>query len=352
MDYGYKQTTAGRELLAACLATGKGLEITRVAVGSGRVSEGTDLAGMTGLVQYVAEGALAENRHEENAWLLTVQYASNMTPGLGAFYLSEFIVEARHPISGETVTLLYGTLGDHIQSVCAYSETQAPEVRNYPVVLAISDEISVTISAVPGLVTYYDLARAVGEACGELNSVKQTVLLTIPASGWVEAEEPSADHKYICDAAAEGVTADLVPSGGAILGSFGIASRAGVVNGCETLEGCIRFFSQRVPEGDIQASVTLFGKGVGSAYALPPASSGTLGAVKIQEDSGLTVDSEGNLSIAKATGQEVSEAIEEVFGGESAPEDGPTQDDVPAGYEVASDQEVTETIQDIFDQGS
>jgi hypothetical protein len=168
MDYGFKPTKEGRELLAACLATGKGLEITRVAVGSGKVSEGTDLADMTDLVQYVAEGTIAERRHMDNAWYLTIQYASNYTPGLGAFYLAEFIVQARHPVSGESKTILYATLGDMIQPVSAYSESKAPDVRQYPVILAISDEINVTISAAAGLVTYADLANAVDDKVEEM----------------------------------------------------------------------------------------------------------------------------------------------------------------------------------------
>ena len=61
--------------------------------------------------------------------------------------------------------------------------------------------------------------------------------ITIPASGWVEAEEPSADHNYTCDVAAESVTADLIPSGGPKLGSCSVANKAEVVSGCETLEG-------------------------------------------------------------------------------------------------------------------
>ena len=87
--------------------------------------------------------------------------------------------------------------------------------------------------------------------------------LTIPASGWVEAEEPSADHNYICDVAAEGVTADLIPSGGPKLGSFGVANKAEVVPGCDTMEGAVRFYSKEIPEADISASIILLAQGQG-----------------------------------------------------------------------------------------
>ena len=63
MNYSFKVTTGGRELLAALLATGKELEITRVAIGSGKVAEDVNLADMTDLIQYVAEGTIAQRRH-------------------------------------------------------------------------------------------------------------------------------------------------------------------------------------------------------------------------------------------------------------------------------------------------
>ena len=87
--------------------------------------------------------------------------------------------------------------------------------------------------------------------------------ITIPASGWVEAEEPSADHNYTCDVAAEGVTADLIPSGGPKLGSCGVANKAEVASGCETLEGAVRFFSKKIPESDISAFIILLEQGQG-----------------------------------------------------------------------------------------
>lgn len=87
--------------------------------------------------------------------------------------------------------------------------------------------------------------------------------ITIPATGWVEAEEPSADHNYTCDVAAEGVTADLIPFGGPKLGSCGVANKAEVVSGCETLEGAVRFFSKKIPESDISAFIILLEQGQG-----------------------------------------------------------------------------------------
>ena len=67
-------------------------------------------------------------------------------------------------------------------------------------------------------------------------------------------------------------------------GYFDIANKAGVVSGCETYDGYVRFFSKRIPEANIQATVILFSKGGGSG--------GSVGAGQ-----GLKFDDEGNLAV-------------------------------------------------------
>lgn len=83
-------------------------------------------------------------------------------------------------------------------------------------------------------------------------------------------------------------------------------TKAGVLNGCETHDGFIRFFAQRIPEADIQATVTLFGKGGGSGetgsvsigQGLKRDASGAI-AVRIGE--GLDFDSANALTVRKET---------------------------------------------------
>ena len=65
MDYGYKITTHGRQLLAACLDIGKPLRLTRAAVGSGLIDGAEDLARTHALIHYVSEASIADRRHEE-----------------------------------------------------------------------------------------------------------------------------------------------------------------------------------------------------------------------------------------------------------------------------------------------
>lgn len=96
-----------------------------------------------------------------------------------------------------------------------------------------------------------------------------------------------------------------------------ISNKAGVLNGCETLNGIVRFFSQRIPEADIQAVVTLFGKGGGTGE-LVIATRDRLGCVKIGD--GVEVTKDGVISVhatvsedQMAATDDVSEMLAEIY---------------------------------------
>ena len=138
--------------------------------------------------------------------------------------------------------------------------------------------------------------------------------LTLAADGWKLArneddyENAGGMDYYQCiyDAELSDSTSELVPVGVVSPGSFYTTTKAGVLNGCETHDGFIRFFSQRIPEADIQATVTLFGKGGGSGetgsvsigQGLKRDASGAI-AVRIGE--GLDFDSANALTVRKET---------------------------------------------------
>lgn len=164
MEYGFKPTTNGRELLVACAALGKGLDITRVAVGSGVVPEDVDLADVHALYNYVTDGSVGDRTHENDRLYMTVQYANSMNKTLPAFTIAEFMVYAKHPRTGEETDLLYGTLGSYLQSVPAYNANLPVSVFTFPLVIILSDKVDVSISAPAGLVTYDELQEASGNA--------------------------------------------------------------------------------------------------------------------------------------------------------------------------------------------
>ena len=138
--------------------------------------------------------------------------------------------------------------------------------------------------------------------------------LTLAADEWKPArseddyENAGGMDYYQCiyDAELSDSTSELVPVGVVSPGSFYTTTKAGVLNGCETHDGFIRFFSQRIPKADIQATVTLFGKGGGSGetgsvsigQGLKRDASGAI-AVRIGE--GLDFDSANALTVRKET---------------------------------------------------
>lgn len=138
--------------------------------------------------------------------------------------------------------------------------------------------------------------------------------LTLAAAEWKPArseddyENAGGMDYYQCiyDAELSDSTSELVPVGVVSPGSFYTTTKAGVLNGCETHDGFIRFFAQRIPEADIQATVTLFGKGGGSGetgsvsigQGLKRDASGAI-AVRIGE--GLDFDSANALTVRKET---------------------------------------------------
>lgn len=163
MDYAYKITTHGRTVIAACMAMEKPLKITRVAFGSGRVDEDTNLADVHELLEYVSEGALAERRHENDRFYLTIQYANSEHKDVKTFLLSEFIVFVQDPESGEETDLLYGTLGDYRQPVPACNTAYPPSVFNFPLEIVLSSELTVQNSAPAGLATWDDLENSLNQ---------------------------------------------------------------------------------------------------------------------------------------------------------------------------------------------
>lgn len=125
--------------------------------------------------------------------------------------------------------------------------------------------------------------------------------------------------KYTYTAELPDSTSALIPSGAPLLGSFHIAEDAGVVNGCETGDGVVKFYSKEIPAADISTCIILFGKGGGGESDLTVATREQLGHVKI--GNGIEVTEDGTISAnAKvsedqiATSDDTSEMLKEIYG--------------------------------------
>lgn len=133
--------------------------------------------------------------------------------------------------------------------------------------------------------------------------------LTLSADGWKPSRysDGMEYYQYIYDAELADCTSELVPTGAASVGSLYATNKAGVLNGCETHDGFVRFFAQRIPEADIQATVTLFGKGGGSGGSTGDVSIGqglmrdAGGKIAVRIGEGLDFDSANALTVRKET---------------------------------------------------
>lgn len=167
MDQAFKPTTNGRNAIIACMALGKPPDICRVAFGSGKIAEDVNLADQHELLEYIGDGTVASRRHKDDHFYFTIQYVNGEHPDVETFYLSEFIVYIRDPVTGEETDLLYGTLGDYRLPIPQYHEGLSPSVFDLPLVLVLSDDVTVQVSAPPGLVTYEDLRDALKQELDE-----------------------------------------------------------------------------------------------------------------------------------------------------------------------------------------
>ena len=246
MDMGFKPTTHGRNVLIACMDSGNTLELTRVAVGKGLIPEGRDLADQHELVDYVADGAIGDRRHENNRMMLSVQYSSKNHPTVPVFYLREFMVYAKNPDTGEETDLLYGTLGDYAQPVPPYVQGMSPAVFNLPLTIILSDEIEVHISAPAGLVTYAELTEL----------VRQTDI-TIPNTGWARDANAQAAYSFYRDVSLDSVSSRMIPFLTICPESDEVVRNCEFAPRVQTIVNAIRVYAKRIPEEAIKASLLL-----------------------------------------------------------------------------------------------
>ena len=322
MDYGYKPTTTGRTILAACLATQTPLTLTRVAIGCGSVPEGTNLADVHEPISYVADGTIGAIEHKDDRLYLTVQYENNSNPDVGKFDLSEFVVYAIHPETGEEADLLYATLGKYKQPVVAYNANLPPSVWKFPLVLVLSDEVEVAIDGTLGLATHGDLMEAFAQSGG----IKKKIEFSISVDSWIEDPEKINGYGFFYDLSNVSITKNHVPR--VIFAEESVESTvmAGICATASSFDGYVRIKAVARPEVDIYATCYL---------ELIASSSIVFGSTMIT----------GNYEIS--SDEEVQSAIDEIFDGETM--ESPDSNVSPAG-EIATDEEVKEVIETIFGQ--
>lgn len=337
--YGGTITVAGRDLITTLIA-GQTIELTRIVVGSGSMPEGVEPIDMTDLVAPVAEATSTTPTVENNVLSLVVEYRNDLNGGLEeGFWLREFGIYARTEES-EEILLYYATLGDSPQPVSAFDGSRV-DIRRYPVTIALALDANVEVSYNPGaFLTAEDaqelisamisqqLGATIEQAIANHDSDPNahaalmakmqamiaaagasisTAVLAIPTAGWVENE--SEKYPYRNDVECETAEETQFPNVIIDEESEDVAFACGLRMAAETMDGYVRFYARSVPTEDITCTVNLIRQGgsvdVSSSYVLPAATATTLGGVKVQSGSGLTVDANGNLAIDAASSEEI-----------------------------------------------
>lgn len=272
MEYRYKPTTHGLAAMAAYMALEKPFHLTRVAFGSGKVDKDTNLADVHELLEYVSDGAVADRSHRDNRFHLTIQYANSEHKEVKTFLLTEFIVYVEDPVSGGETDLLYGTMGDYRQPVPAYNPAFPPSVFNFPLVVVLSDEINVIVSAPAGLVTH-------GELLELLNGIGTDRLdVTIPDSGWVPDTDTGGEYALHVDIANMKITEKMIPELSVLPGSMDTAITCELCPSVRALDGMLRLYANAMPAAPIDASLIL----LDTAWQTNGTISGS--AVRVRED--------------------------------------------------------------------
>lgn len=133
--------------------------------------------------------------------------------------------------------------------------------------------------------------------------------ISIPATGWNEMT--GAAYPYYINIPVEETTAEMIPMMTILPNSAGAAADCGICPACETFAGAVQVYTKTVPDTAIAASLTLFTPkgGGGGGGSVPIATESTVGVVKIGD--GLSVDSEGLLSVNKETVMTADDLVDE-----------------------------------------
>lgn len=302
MGYFYTLTKAGFALQAKLFAEGGNLAITRVAVGSGILSEDADPTLLTNLVQARAKATSTAPIRHDCVVDFEIEYRSDLNPGLAdAFLINEFGVFALGA-DGTEALILYGDLSK-------YPETAVPQmyggcVRRYPVHLEIGPKAGAYLDYPAGAwATHQDLAKMVREF-----AVRQLDIAITPA-GWIS--DVLGRYNVRLDVAVAGVTAKLIPCLTISVEGEEEAASCGLCPVVETLDGTVRLRAVTPPGGEFSASLTLLRDSSGIVLGVPESSGSvtlpiateiTPGAVK--PGPGLLLGPDGTLSVDMATDEE------------------------------------------------
>ena len=281
----------GVSLIAKVLAGRCKMHYTRVAVGKGAIPEDSNPKTMTEPAGYVMDAKISDiGTPIDGECQVTVQI--NSADVETGFYCTSLLLYAEDPDLGE-VPYTYLVLEGEPEWIRPASSIVG-KLATFDIIAAVGDVDVVSAAIDPeAFATIRAVQKYIKEELAKypIGGYYGTYIITLPVNGWVQASETPPDYKFICDVEETEATGAFVPVGGCMPGYFSIADRAGMMSGCESCEGYIRFYAKRVPEQDIMVAITLFSKGGAPSSGIGQGLEyGTDGRLAVKVGHGLTFD--------------------------------------------------------------
>lgn len=310
-------TLAGINLIAKVLAGRCKMEYTRVAAGNGLIPDGSTPKTMTGPAGYVMDAMISGiSNPVDGECQITVQINSAYVEH--GFYLTNLVLYALDPDDGE-IAFTYLSLENEPEWIRPASSIVG-KLATFDIISAVGDIDAVVATINPeAIATLQQVAQMItdytaGIGCAVLKQI------TIPANGWRPMEAALAGCTVCIDVDCEEATEEYYPDMALDRASLEVAQQAGLCPTMQALDGVLRFWAKKPPEQPLTGTVALLTtKGSAAtgpaSYVLPVASSTTLGGIKVQAGSGLTIDAAGNLAVDAASAQDVEELYNAAMAG-------------------------------------
>ena len=270
--YGTIITDIGKAKIAAAILAGEKVNITHVAVGDGGGAYYKPTTGQTDLINECWRGEISSASIGKNAPnMIDIKFVVPADQG------GYTIREGMAIDSDGDVIAIWNT--PDVQKVSVVDGVSFPLTMITHIIVEDASVVTVTVNPSLDTVSREEMEQAIEAHNADIEAhegiwaaIRNAATasrfdITLPADGWIQAEAPTEDYTYICDVEMEGVTTEHWPTGGVNVGSFGVAGKAGVVGGCETMDGYVRFYSKRIPTDDIYATIGLISTGQGGIGA-------------------------------------------------------------------------------------
>ena len=193
-----KITYLGLNVLAGLIASGNGLKITRVAVGTGILTKGYDPAAMTDLITFKQDGTITGKVHEDDTATITCQVVPE--DGSVDFAITEVGVYVEDE-DGSEILYSYADLSEHPQPVYKDDTGSGNSGTTINIKIFVSSISQVSASLSPaGLVTigqldlymgtpdeYEEKSYAVGDYCTRNGRIYRCIAAISSGEEWNEA---------------------------------------------------------------------------------------------------------------------------------------------------------------------